>query len=59
MGSAYEALRAEKNHYAGELEAATLAMAGMKNTLEVREKSLEEALEANRALVAEVERLKK
>uniref|UniRef100_A0A8I6YUD9 Uncharacterized protein n=1 Tax=Hordeum vulgare subsp. vulgare TaxID=112509 RepID=A0A8I6YUD9_HORVV len=59
MGTAYEALRAEKNQYAGELEAATLAMAGMKNALEVRDISLEEALDANRALVAEVERLKK
>ena len=58
MGTAYEALRVEKNQYAGELEAATLTMAGMKNALEVREKSLEEALEANRALVAEVERRK-
>ncbi|KAI4990921.1 hypothetical protein ZWY2020_039292 [Hordeum vulgare] len=59
MGTAYEALRAERNQYAGELEAAMLAMAGMKDALEVREKSLEEALEANRVLVAEVERLKK
>ncbi|KAI5017212.1 hypothetical protein ZWY2020_037590 [Hordeum vulgare] len=59
MGTAYEALRTERNQYAGELEAAMLAMAGMKSALEVREKSLEEALEANRVLVAEVERLKK
>ena len=59
MGTAYEALRAERNQYAGELEVAMLAMAGMKDALEVREKSLEEALEANRVLVAEVERLKK
>ena len=59
MGTAYEALRDERNQYAGELEVAMLAMAGMKSALEVREKSLEEALEANRVLVAEVERLKK
>ena len=59
MGTAYEALRAKRNQYAGELEAAMLAMAGMKDALEVREKSLEEALEANRVLVVEVERLKK
>ena len=59
MGTAYEALRAERNQYAGELEAAMLAMAGMKDALEVREKSLEEALEANRVLVAEVERIGK
>ncbi|KAI4969203.1 hypothetical protein ZWY2020_000117 [Hordeum vulgare] len=39
MGTAYEALRAERNQYAGELEAAMLAMAGMKDALEVREKS--------------------
>ncbi|KAI4987587.1 hypothetical protein ZWY2020_020387 [Hordeum vulgare] len=59
MGTAYEALRAEGNQYAGELEAAMLAMAGMKDALEVREKSLEEALEANKVLAAKVERLKK
>ena len=56
MGTSYEALRVERNKYAGELEAAMLAMAGMKDALEVREKSLEEALEANRVLTAEVER---
>ena len=33
-----------------------LTMAGMKDALEVREKSLEEALEANRVLMAEVEK---
>uniref|UniRef100_A0A8I6Y0F4 Uncharacterized protein n=1 Tax=Hordeum vulgare subsp. vulgare TaxID=112509 RepID=A0A8I6Y0F4_HORVV len=59
MGTAYEALRAERKQYTGELEAVMLAMAGMKSALEVREKSLEEALEANKVLVAEVERLKK
>ena len=59
MGTTYEALRAERNQFAGELGAAMLAMAGMKSALEVREKFLEEALEANRVLVAEVERLKK
>ena len=59
MGTAYEALRAERNQYAGELEAAMLAMAGMKDALEVREKSLEEPLEANRVLTAEVQRMGK
>ena len=59
MGTAYEALRAERNQYAGELEAAMLAMAGIKDALEVREKSLEEALEANKVLTAEVEIMKK
>ena len=59
MGTAYEALRAERNQFAGELDAAMLAMAGMKDALEGREKSLEEAREANKVLIEEVERLKK
>ena len=36
-----------------------LAMAGMKDALEGREKSLEEAREANKVLTEEVERMKK
>ena len=59
MGTVYEVLRAERNRYAGELEAVMFVMVGMKDALEVREKFLEEALEVNRVLVAEVERLKK
>ena len=56
MGTAYEALRAERNQFAGELDAAMLAMAGMKDALEGREKSLEEAREANKVLTEEVEK---
>ena len=59
MGTAYEAVRAERNQFAGELDAAMLAMAGMKDALEGRDKSLEEAREANKVLIEEVERLKK
>ena len=59
MGTAYEALRAERNQFAGELDAAMLAMASMKDALEGRENSLEEAREANKVLIEEVERLKK
>ncbi|KAI4996006.1 hypothetical protein ZWY2020_040508 [Hordeum vulgare] len=59
MGTSYEALRAERNQYAGELEAAMLAMAGMKDALEAREKSLEEAREAKRVLTAETQMMRK
>ena len=59
MGTAYEALRAERNQFAGELDAAMLAMAGMKDALEGREKSLEEAREANKVLTEEVEKMGK
>lgn len=59
MGTAYEALRAERNQFAGELDAAMLAMADMKDALEGREKSLEEAREANKVLTEEVERMRK
>ena len=59
MGTAYEALRAERNQFAGELDAAMLAMADMKDALEGREKSLEEAREANKVLTEEVEKMKK
>ncbi|KAI5006845.1 hypothetical protein ZWY2020_042057 [Hordeum vulgare] len=58
MGRAYETLRAEKVQFAGELDAAMVAMAGMKDVLAEREKSLEQAREANKALTAEVERMK-
>ncbi|KAI4991446.1 hypothetical protein ZWY2020_039817 [Hordeum vulgare] len=59
MGTAYEALRAERNQFVGELDAAMLAMAGMKDALEGREKSLEKAREANKVLTKEVEKMKK
>ena len=59
MGTAYETLKAERNQLAGELDAAMLAMVGMKDALEGREKSLEESREANKALAAEVERMGK
>ncbi|KAI5011923.1 hypothetical protein ZWY2020_024057 [Hordeum vulgare] len=58
MGTAYETLRAEKVQFAGELDAALIAMAGMKDVLAEREKSLEQAREANKALTAEVEKMK-
>uniref|UniRef100_A0A8I6W8B2 Uncharacterized protein n=1 Tax=Hordeum vulgare subsp. vulgare TaxID=112509 RepID=A0A8I6W8B2_HORVV len=59
MGSAYETLKAERNQLAGELDAAMLAMAGMKDALEGREKSLEQAREANKVLTEEVEKMGK
>ena len=60
MGTAYEAVREERNQFAGELDAAMLAMAGMKDALEGREKSLEEAREeANKVLTEEVEKMGK
>ncbi|KAI5002897.1 hypothetical protein ZWY2020_027547 [Hordeum vulgare] len=58
MGTAYETLRAEKVQFAGELDAALVAMAGMKDVLVEREKSLEQACEANKALTVEVEQTK-
>ncbi|KAI4981280.1 hypothetical protein ZWY2020_021765 [Hordeum vulgare] len=57
MGTAYETLRAEKVQFAGELDAALIAMAGMKEVLAEREKSLEQAREVNKALTAEVEKM--
>ena len=57
MGAAYETLRAEKVQFAGELDAAMVALAGMKDVLAEREKSLEEAREANKALTAEVDKM--
>ena len=59
MGTAYETLRAEKIQFAGERDAALLAMAGMKEVLAEREKSLEEAREANKVLTEEVEKMGK
>ncbi|KAI5022130.1 hypothetical protein ZWY2020_058860 [Hordeum vulgare] len=57
MGTASETLRAEKVQF-GESDAAMVAMAGMKDVLAEREKSLEQAREANKALTAEVEKMK-
>uniref|UniRef100_A0A8I6WPL7 Uncharacterized protein n=1 Tax=Hordeum vulgare subsp. vulgare TaxID=112509 RepID=A0A8I6WPL7_HORVV len=59
MGTSYETLKAERNQLAGELDAAMLAMAGMKDALEGREKSLEQAREANKVLTEEVEKMGK
>ncbi|KAI4991323.1 hypothetical protein ZWY2020_039694 [Hordeum vulgare] len=59
MGSAYETLKAERNQFAGELDAAMLAMAGMKDALAEREKSLEQAREVNKVLTEEVEKMGK
>uniref|UniRef100_A0A8I6X5A6 Uncharacterized protein n=1 Tax=Hordeum vulgare subsp. vulgare TaxID=112509 RepID=A0A8I6X5A6_HORVV len=57
MGTTYETLRAEKNQLAGELDATLLAIAGMKDALAGREKSLEQAREANKVLTEEVEKM--
>ncbi|KAI5015238.1 hypothetical protein ZWY2020_056628 [Hordeum vulgare] len=59
MGTAYETLKAERNQFAGELDAAMLAMAGMKAALAEREKSLEQAREVNKVLTEEVEKMGK
>uniref|UniRef100_A0A8I7B5J3 Uncharacterized protein n=1 Tax=Hordeum vulgare subsp. vulgare TaxID=112509 RepID=A0A8I7B5J3_HORVV len=59
MGTTYETLKAERNRLAGELDAAMLAMAGMKDALEGREKSLEQAREANKVLTEEVQKMGK
>ena len=59
MGSAYNTLKAEKIQFAAELDAAMLALAGLKGVLTEREKSLEESREANKALVAEMEKMGK
>ena len=57
MGSAYNALKAEKIQLAAELEAAVNDLAGVKGVLANREKSLEESRETNKALVAEIEKM--
>ncbi|KAI4979582.1 hypothetical protein ZWY2020_016335 [Hordeum vulgare] len=59
MGSAYNALKAEKIQLAAELEAAVNDLGGVKEALADREKSLEESREANKALVAEIEKMGK
>ncbi|KAI5006510.1 hypothetical protein ZWY2020_033753 [Hordeum vulgare] len=58
MGCAYNALKAEKIQLAADLEAAVNDLAGVKGALADREKSLEESRETNKALLAEVEKLK-
>ena len=59
MGSTYNALKAEKIQLAAEMEAAVHDLAGVKGALAEREKSLEESREANKALVAEMEKMGK
>ena len=59
MGSAYNALKAEKIQLAADLEVAVNDLAGVKEALADREKSLEESREANKALVAEIEKMGK
>ncbi|KAI5021468.1 hypothetical protein ZWY2020_058198 [Hordeum vulgare] len=59
MGLVYNALKAEKIQLAAELEAAVNDLAGVKGALAKREKSLEESREANKALVAEIEKMGK
>ena len=59
IGSAYNALKAEKTQLAADLEVAVNDLAGVKKALADRENSLEESLETNKALVAEVEKMKK
>ena len=59
MGSAYNTVKAKKIQFAAELDAAMLALAGLKGVLAEREKSLEESREANKALVAEMEKMGK
>ncbi|KAI4997095.1 hypothetical protein ZWY2020_052437 [Hordeum vulgare] len=57
MGSAYNALKAEKIQLAAELEAAVNDLAGVKGALADQEKSLEESRETNKALVAKIEKM--
>ncbi|KAI5016330.1 hypothetical protein ZWY2020_006181 [Hordeum vulgare] len=59
MGSAYNALKTEKTQLAADLEVVVNDLAGVKKALADREKSLEESLETNKALVAEVDKMKK
>ena len=58
MGSAYNALKAEKIQLVADLEVAMNDLAGVKEAFADREKSLEESRETNKALLAEVEKLK-
>ena len=59
MGSAYNALKAEKTQLAADFEVAVNDLAGVKKALADREKSLEESREANKALLSEVEKMKR
>uniref|UniRef100_A0A8I6WRF1 Uncharacterized protein n=1 Tax=Hordeum vulgare subsp. vulgare TaxID=112509 RepID=A0A8I6WRF1_HORVV len=59
VGSAYTALMAEKTQLAADLEVAANDMAGMKKALAEREISLEKSRETNKALLAELENMKK
>ncbi|KAI5019172.1 hypothetical protein ZWY2020_044060 [Hordeum vulgare] len=59
VGSAYTALMAENTQLAADLEVAANDMAGMKKALAEREISLEESRETNKALLAELENMKK
>ena len=59
MGSAYNALTAEKTQLAADLEVAVNDLAGVKKALADREKSLEESRETNKALLAELENMRK
>ncbi|KAI4991192.1 hypothetical protein ZWY2020_039563 [Hordeum vulgare] len=59
MGSVYNALKAEKTQLAADLEVAANDLAGTKVALAEREKSLEESREGNKALLAEVEKMKR
>ncbi|KAI4988673.1 hypothetical protein ZWY2020_035913 [Hordeum vulgare] len=54
MGSAYNALKAEKTQLATDLEVVVNDLAGVKKALADRVKSLEESREANKALLAEI-----
>ncbi|KAI4976691.1 hypothetical protein ZWY2020_050298 [Hordeum vulgare] len=59
MGSDYNSLKAEKTQLAADLEVAANDLAGMKKALAEREVSLEESRGTNKALLAEVEKMKK
>ncbi|KAI5005829.1 hypothetical protein ZWY2020_033072 [Hordeum vulgare] len=59
MGSVYNAPKAEKTQLAADLEVAVNDLAGVKKALADREKSLEESREANKALLGEVEKMKR
>ena len=58
MGSAYNALKAEKIQLGADLEVAVNDLDGVKEALADREKSLEESRETNKSLLAEVEKMK-
>ena len=52
-------MKAEKTQLAADMEAAVNDLAGVKMALADREKSLEESRETNKALLAEVEKMKR